>query len=371
MYTLYAAQTTTGQVQGKLFGELSSWARVLNGLDSAQAVLYPDSTFGLNTGTRELYRALTEPAKMSLLIDWNGTLTYAGPIWTRTWDGSTLTLSSSGVRSLLALRKLANLPSATWLQNQSYAYTDSLPHIMQQLVQFVGNIAWDGASLPITCEANSWGDSYQPTWYGFDLQNIDDLLTTLTAYEGGPDVDFQPVWNDATHTAFHWVMRTGDPYLVTANMLSLDTRVPESPVTKLQVTDDASKLSTVQHAKGSGSDTSTLMSHYIDTALTSQGWPVLEQETDYTTVIEQATLDQHTKGDQQSHATKTVQFTATVTAGNVLGAFDLGDLAFLNVRDHVWIPDGDYDMRIIQTALSSDSQDAVDVTMQEEPDANN
>lgn len=371
MYRLYAAQTTTGQVMGPLPGNLQSWSRVLNGLDAASLTMYPDAADGLNVQSRDRLRAWTAPPKMSLLIDWEGTLLYAGPIWTRQWDGSALTISSSGIRSLLALRKLISLTSATPFAQQTFAFTDSLPHIMQQLVQLTISSGLAGASLPIEFEANSWGDGYQPAWYGFDLPNIDDVLTDLMGYDQGPDLDFQPVWDDAGRSSFHWVMRTGSPYLVGSNILSLDGSVPLSPVATIQSTEDASKMSTVQHAKGSGSDVDTLLSHLVSRTYTQQGWPLVEQETDYTTVTDQPTLDQHVAGDQAAHAAPTEQRTVTVAADQAppLGSYDLGDLVVLTIKDHVWIPDEDSTQRIIQYAQSSDSANAIDLTMQEEPDA--
>jgi hypothetical protein len=304
---------------------------------------------------------------MSLLIEWDGTPVCAGPIWTRKWDGSSVSVSFSGIRSILALRRLigTSWPAAT----QQFAYTDSLPHIMQQLIQNTMSIG----TLPITFEANSSGDAHQLTWYGFDLQNIDTLLGNLNGYVDGPDFDFQPVWNDSSRSGCHYVMRTGTPYLVTSNVLSLDGSQPQSPVTRIQLSDDASKLSTTQWAKGSGSDVNTLMSKFVDTSLTAQGWPLIEQETDYTTVTDQSVLDAHTQGDQAAYASPTQSFVVTIQAGTYpqLGTYDVGDLAFLTIRDHVWVPDGDYTLRIIQTASSSDSQAAVDLTMQEAPSATN
>lgn len=352
-FSLWACRTTTGQNAGRLEGTVSSWSRELNGQDQAQCTLAPGA---VTPDTRDGLRALTTGQLMSLVVDWNGTIVWAGPIIARQFSAGTLTLSAAGLTSILAARKA--ITQSAPFASQVLSYTGvSLATITRGLIQVATALAKPGSALPIVLPSTETDSdsSHQRNYQGYDLSSISDLVSNLTGVIGGPDVDFAPQWTDGTRTAFQWVMRTGtkaQPQLSSMLPVAFDATQPGSSVQQIDVTEDWSQIATTQWAKGSGDGTATLMSMAQSTALTALGYPALERETDYTTVTTQAELDAHTAGDLATYSTPTVQWGLKVdgSATPALGGYLLGDTAKVNVRRHAWIPDGEYAMRILSIA---------------------
>jgi hypothetical protein len=293
----------------------------------------------------------------------------AGPIWTRQWDGKTIKINASGIRSILNKRKAHSWVTPYASQTLTYSGL-SLGTIASRLVGVAMSGSKPGSTLPITLPADvTDGDAtHTRTYFGYELKSIGDtLLSELTGVQNGPDIDFQPVWVDSSRSAISWNMLVGtpiQPQIFSKAQVVFDASSPASSVQQVTYTEDASVMSTTQWSNGSGQDISTLMSQATSTQYTSNGWPLLEVEQDYKSVIDQATLDTHSLGDLNAHLSSTVQWTLTVdgTRAPVLGSYALGDIARVRVKDHYWIPNGEYLMRIV--SIDGDSSMSVRLGVQ-------
>lgn len=314
---------------------------------------------------------------MSLVIEWNtgpssqGSIVFAGPIWQRPWDGKQVDITASGVRSLFTRRKalMWTLPYATQTLNYANMSLGSIGVALVRDVALAGSKA--GASLPMvfpTAEADT-DATHVRTYSAYSLTNIDQCLDDLTSSLNGPDFDFTPSWTDASRSHLQYTMRAGtdeQPKIMQAATISFDASQPKSAVKLLTYLDDATQMATTDWALGSGDGTSTLMSVTQSTSLTAQGWPLLEQETDYKTVLDQPTLDAHTAGDLATFAAPAVQFglTVDITKPPVFGAYTIGDNALVAVRNHSWIPDSPpagYPMRIVKLSGDATTSATMDV----------
>ena len=120
-------------------------------------------------------------------------------------------------------------------------------------------------------------------------------------------------------------------------------------------------------AAGAGTDVGILMSQTTNTTLTSNGFPLLEDEVDYKTVTDQATLDTHAAGDLALHSVPVVQWNLSVNAlmPPVMSSYNIGDMALIRVAGHVWIPDSPpagYPMRVV--GMSGDSSTKLKLKVQ-------
>lgn len=370
-FTLYACRTTTGQNLGRLPGVLQAWQRVLNSSETASATIPRgaiDPQVLKSTTARDNVAAWTTPWLMTLVVDWDGTVVWAGPISGRQPQND-LGISAVGLKTLFTRRKAINWTAPYAAQTLTYPSTISLGSIAAQLVATATASSKPGAPLPLVLPAQT-ADSNPAnaaTLYGYDLRSVSDVLDLLTAFAGGPDIDFAPQWVDANRTAIQWVMRVGTPSapkLTGPTVQAFDATQPGSSVQSLNVSEDASSLATADWAKGAGSGTSTLMSLQTSQALTSLGMPLLEQETDHTEATTQAQLDALAVGDLATNAGAIVQWAMGVNAAGTpqLGTYQVGDAARVNVRRHWWIPDGDYGMRIL--GISGDASNTVQLAMQ-------
>jgi len=371
MYTVFVVETTTGKTIGTLPCIIQSWADPLGSIPTATVNLAPGSMTGLNTNTRDWYRLITTPWRMSLVIDWDGIPVWAGPITGRQFDGKKPIISALGIRAIFDHRKVHDwsTPYNAW----SVTYTgQSLGSIAVNLVNIACAAGKPGASLPIlvpTGESDT-DPTHQRTYTGYALADVGTELDNLTASLNGPDIHFLPQWVDSTRAQIVWVMRVGtlaQPYLASAATVQLDASSPNSSIAALTSIDDASKITTTDWAQGTGSGAATLISKSTSSTLPSQGWPLLESENDYRTVTDQPTLDSHTLADQQTFGRDVIQWTISVNALQppVLGSYLLGDNALIRVAGHLWIPDSPaagYPMRIIQ--ISGDNTPIVKLDVQ-------
>lgn len=377
-YTCYVVETVTGRNLGPLDCKIDNWSRELNGTDTAQVTMYPSGTGGLSVANRDWVRLITTPAKMSLVIEWNsgpasaGSIMFAGPIWQRPMnDTKSVSFAASGIRSMFTRRKalMWTLPYAS----QVLSYSNmSLGSIAINLVQSVGLAgSKTGSSLPIvfpTVEVDT-DATHVRTYNGYALSNIDQLLSDLTNVVNGPDIDFTPSWTDASRQHLQYTMRVGtdeQPKIMQGASISFDASQPKSAVKSLTMLEDASAMATTDWALGSGDSTTVLISMAQSTTAIGNGFPLMEAETDYLTVLDQPTLDAHTAGDLAAYAGAATQFglSVDITQPPAWGSYLIGDTAFVAVRNHFWIPDSPpkgYAMRVVKLSGDATTTGTMDV----------
>jgi hypothetical protein len=377
-YTAYVCETVTGKNLGPLDCKIVNWSRELNGTDTATVAMFPSSKGGLSVANRDWIRLITQPPRMTLVIEWNsgpasaGSIMFAGPIWQRPMpDGLSVNFTASGVRSLFTRRKalMWTLPYASQVLSYANMSLGSIAVSLVRDVALAGSKA--GASLPIVFPASEVDTdaTHVRTYNGYALSNIDQLLTDLTNVINGPDIDFTPSWSGPSRQFLQYTMRVGtdeQPKLMQAAPISFDASQPKSAVKLLTTLDDASAMSTTAWALGSGDGTSVLMSKADNAATIAAGYPLLEQETDYLTVGDQPTLDAHTAGDLTANALPATQFglAVDVTQPPAFGSYLLGDNVFVAVRNHFWIPDsppGGYPMRLVKLSGDATTTATMDV----------
>lgn len=363
VYTAYACETVTGKNMGPLDVTVTGWARELNGTDTATVTMSPGA---LTVANRDRVRLYTTPWRMSLVVCWDGVPMFSGPFVTRQWNVTSTTFNAVGIRSVFQKRKAHTW--ATPYASQTLAYSNmSLGGIAQALA--VVGMSHPGGTLPIVLPVSEvdTDPTHVRNYAGFELKNISDIWGLLTGVNNGPDVDFLPSWTDTTQQYIQWTMRTGtmaQPKLYAAAQVVFDASSPASSVSELTYAEDGSQLTTTEWAAGAGTDVGIVLSQASNTNLTGIGFPLLEEQIDYKTVSDQATLDTYTAGDLALHSVPVVQWTITVNAlmPPVMSSYNIGDLARVRVANHIWIPDGDYPMRIV--GMSGDSSTKLKLKVQ-------
>jgi len=363
VYTAFACETVTGRNLGMLDVTVNAWARELNGTDTATVTMSPGA---LTVQTRDQVRLYTTPWRMSLVVCWDGVPMFAGPFVTRQWSSTSTTFNAVGIRSVFQKRKAHTW--ATPFNTQNLAYSSmSLGGIARALA--VVGMSHPGGSLPIVLPASEVDadPTHVRNYAGYELKNISDLWGLLTGVNNGPDIDFVPSWTDASQSFIQWTMRTGtmaQPKLYAPAQIVFDASQPQSSVSELSYAEDGSQLTTTQWAAGGGTDVGIVMSQTISSTLVANGFPLLEEEIDYRTVTDQATLNTYTAGDLALHSVPVVQWGLTVDALQppIMSSYNIGDLARVRVAAHVWIPDGDYPMRVL--GVSGDSSTKLKLKVQ-------
>lgn len=317
---------------------------------------------------RKDIRAAIEPTRTFLAILADDRVVAAGPIWSRTEDDGIIELKALGLASLwdhrLVLNHLTNMQQAGAVAASSLSYSGlSLGTIAKRLVQEAQ--AHTGGSVPVVFPADEAGTA-ERVYPGYELASVGQRLSELSDVEGGPEIDFTPRLT-ADRTGVEWVMRVGttaQPQLVQAGLdWMVDTSVPRGNLGGLTITEDATSVTSRAFAKGSGTDTATLISRpAVDSARLDAGFPLLESAGSYSSVLEQSTIDAHAAGDLASNDRPWQTWKIKVPVDSRVGAARPGDWWSIRVGEgRVLVEPGMYRSRMqsMSGALDSDFCDVV------------
>jgi hypothetical protein len=185
------------------------------------------------------------------------------------------------------------------------------------------------------------------TYFGYDLTSAGQRLQELTVLPGGPDIFFKPYFADSSHLRFKVLV--GTPSLATTgNQVILDH--PGS-IVSLLTNENAVNESTTTYVKGNGMEYSTLWAKASDATLPNNGWPLLEYvDISQTAQILQPILNDRATSLQALNGRPVDIWAATMVMDDIdspFGSYDPGGQVIYNVRDHCWIPNGQYTQRLI------------------------
>lgn len=319
---------------------------------------------------RKDIKGATEPTRTFLAILADDRVIEAGPIWSRTeTDDGALEIKALGLRSLwdhrLVLNPLTNMQSPGAVAASVLSYSGvSLGTVAKRLVQEAQ--AHTGGTLPVVLPADEAGTA-ERTYPGYELASVGQRLSELSEVEGGPEIDFVPRLT-GDRTGIEWVMRVGttaQPQLVQAGLdWMVDTSVVRGSLGGLSVTEDASNVANRAFAKGSGTDTATLISRAaVDSTQLDAGYPLLESAGSYSSVLEQGTIDAHAAGDLAANNRPWQTWKLKVPVDSRVGAARPGDWWSIRVGEgRVLVEPGMYRSRMASMSGSLDS-DFVDVSL--------
>ncbi|MDN3356090.1 hypothetical protein [Actinomadura sp. DC4] len=310
-YTYLAADLATGNVLAELPLSGVTFSRALNdaGTISGQVRLGDRRINALDA-----IRA-TEPARTCIYVARDGVLVGDYIIWTTTYDSSTQVLQIAGADPLSYFDHRKILPTLPPLldyqtiarQRLVFSLADQLA-IARSLVTTAQ--AHTGGSIGVTVDASVVSTTTRDiTYNGYELKSVADGLRDLAALEQGPDFYF-----DVTYIAGAPTRRLilGNPHL---GVTDPGDNVFEYGGNLIKFTEprDGSQMVTRMLAVGDGTDADTPIAISEDTALYSDGWRLLEDNTSYSGTITPADLQGHANADRMARSSPIVLPALTVT----------------------------------------------------------
>lgn len=287
----------------------------------------------------------------------------AGPIWKSRFDDATgvLSVGASALSSYFDHRKV--IPVLAPGQNPATASvtydTAELSLIAKRLVEL--SQSHTGGALPIVlpddADLGGAGDAHTRTYPGYELGWVGERLKQLSEVIGGPEYQFVPRRRTDDPRFIEWVMRIG----VQPTMLLtqdgppwvFDRTVPTSPVASISVETDGTDQTFRSWAAGQGEAEGRPIAYVEDDTLIDLGWPLLESEVTATDSVSRLeTLIGHASDDIAANARPIETWTVIVNrdARPNVAQYQAGDWCVVRVRDHIYLPDGDFPMRIVSKA---------------------
>jgi hypothetical protein len=350
--SIIAGELRTGRILATLPASDGTWTQVLNTAGAVDATVQLRGENG--PAARRLLPYLEATRCYLAAVTDDGRVLEAGPIWKATFDDNagSLKLGASGLWSLWDHRKaIPVLADGTRVQDAVLSWSGvSLGTIAKKLVETA--VAHTGGSLPVVLPDDVAGTATR-TYPGYELAWVGDRLQELTQVDGGPDVAFEPRLT-ADGLSVEWVMRTGtddDPLLHQEGADWIwDRGATKGGVTSLGVDVDATGMAQRAWAIGSGTEVDLMVGEADWTAPLDAGYPLLETDASYTSVIDQGTLDAHALGlvlyAQRPWATWSLGVRAD--ASPTLGEYRPGDWCAVHVPpDHGYLPEGEYRTRVL------------------------
>ncbi|SFR76172.1 hypothetical protein SAMN05428970_2024 [Agromyces sp. CF514] len=329
------------------------WERLLNRPENIECTLDLNDPDVIALGARNT----TATGKTVLAVAEGDVILAAGPIWVRSYghDGTTMTLTAKGVWSYYDRRHIlppvaATVPltdftvpdpdeSGKTMPNPALktAYTGlELGTIAKRIVQQAHS--WPGGALPIVFEADRAG-IHERTYEGSDFKVVGDVLRQLQEVEGGPDVRFMPRFT-ADRLGIEWVLETGtqaEPLLASTVTHRWDVTATDSPVSNLNIDEDASDLVDLGWVTGGRSADEVLVSRLQSTHLTGLGYPLYEgMDSTRSSVVVQSTLDGHAGElvDTGSAPVETWSFDVETSVAPSVGSYFEGDYCELDIAPY-------------------------------------
>lgn len=361
-----------------LIGDLRTGRRILNlpvmtgswddRLDTAETITVKADLQDPDVRNLGLRNAAT-PAKSFLAVVEGDVIVAAGPIWTVNYDrdAATLELGASGLASYYDHRLILPLLAATigvdqWTIPDPSDSTKTIPNpalsttytgiwlgtIAKRLVQQAHT--WTGGSLPVIFQDDETdGDAdHDRTYLGADFKPVGEAIADLSNVEGGPETNFQGRFT-ADKLGVEWVMQVGtvaQPLLFSPQHVQWNLTVPDSPVSGLTISGDASKMGSWSWLTGGRQSDDVLVARAYDSTLVDAGFPVMDVlDTSHTSVSVQSTLDGYAAAGALlgKKVTETWEFTVEAyptdeegnPAGPQLTGWNVGDFCDLTVAAYV------------------------------------
>lgn len=274
----------------------------------------------------------TIPGRNAIYVDRNGTLIWGGVIWGREYNGSDQTLKLQGreFESYFERRRI----TATSVFNN----VDQL-QIARNLMALAQSAPYGDIGVIIGSETS--GILVSRTYYDYELKTYYNALQDLSRADDGFDFNIQVAYDGAgepTKTLVLGYPRIGDQYVATDPNATM-FEYPGNIVDYSYPEDGAIAANTV-YALGAGSNEGKLIATAQDATKFADGWPLLEEQANYSDITDATLLAQLATGQvlAVSYPPTIIKIVVPAYEAPVFGTYRIGDDARLRITD-VRFPD--------------------------------
>lgn len=347
-FIAYSCDGVTGTVLDRLPVSAMTYDRLLSAGGAGSVTIPFDGTF-----TRAQLRNLLEPWQRIIVLERDGRVEYGGYVLGRQAD-----LAGTGVTV-----QLADL----WtLLGRRGGWDRSHPKVVEWSTTVTGTLgvqAWQAVhrarntlttkpdtKFPVTNVSTGGGSTVTRTVRGYHLEYVTDLWDQYMAE--GLDIYLQPRWRDGN---FDWGFRAG-PAWVSGVTREYAATVEDPVISKLSVSDDASRMTNNAVRVGEGTEVDMLARSNRDL---ESAFPALDRITAVKTVDDPLQLQAQCNVDLAMFGRPTEQWNFAVLAS---AGVDVGDTVRIHTAGDRWIPDGWHTRRVVK--VSGSTSDFVQVGVQ-------
>lgn len=369
VWTYLIADVRTGDALEEIPLSSVRWSKRLN--DSGTL----SGSWQLGPNEKRDARLLTTPARSAIFALRDSFPMWGGIIWTRSYDSSSQKVqigcgdfwSYFDHRKVLPFFNPDNIgQDVTYVASRLTSFTQvDQNEIARQLVQ---QTQVGSHGINVTYDSSVSGILRDRNYYGYELSDVGAMLRNLANVIDGPDIVFDvrvPRFLTANVVTPEIIMRIGTPLLQQSGAV----RVFEYGGNVVSYTwpSDGSKMATKTYAVGDGTEKGLLVGYAEDNQRYADGWPILELEKAYDTVIIPQTLFDHAAADLDA-AKNPVTLPSIKVRGDMapyLSDYSIGDNAQLIIPsgDVYWKDGLDVAVRIVAMDVQPETSAGEDVTL--------
>lgn len=269
----------------------------------------------------------TIPARNAIYVDRNGELVWGGIIWGRNYNSTSqiLSITAREFESYFERRRIS--------QDITFNNIDQLS-IAQTLVAWAQGQPYGNINVAIGAETS--GILLSRDYYNYELKTIYGALQDLSRAEDGFDFNITVAYNGSGQPSK--TLTLGYPRIGTV----YDTFNPEAimfdmpgNIVEYEYPEDGAIAANKIYALGAGSNEGKLISIQEDATKYADGWPLLEEQSNYSDITDQAYLDQLALGQVNavSYPPTTMKVVVPAYQTPVFGTYRIGDDARIRITD--------------------------------------
>jgi hypothetical protein len=287
---------------------------------------------GLNAAAFNI-DASTIPGKCGIYVDRNGILVWGGVIWGRTYNSSDQTLSFTA-REWISYFERRRITTTRNFNN-----TDQLV-IAKTLIEDAQNEPYgDIGILYNTAGQTSSGVLVDRVYYDYELKTVFNAIQDLSRQDDGFDFDIDIEYDGITGLptkAFNtYFPRSGTAYDPN-DPEAVVFQFPAGNVVEYEYPEDGSIAANTIYALGAGSNEGKLISIAQNAAFLLDGWPLLEDQANYSDITDQTVLDELASAQviAVSYPPTTIKMVVPPYVVPEYGTYEVGDDARVMIYDN-------------------------------------
>ncbi|NEB83977.1 hypothetical protein G3I43_07265 [Streptomyces anulatus] len=350
-YTYLFCDLLTDELLAELPMSDVSYSTELNGIGTLTGTIpYSDETLPLGPD------AASVPSRTALYVDRDGTIVWAGIIWTRELVKGGKAIQAAELLSYYAHRHVKQTLSTdtSLILNTAYVptgqrlYADQ-KYIVWSLLQYAH--AQPGGNIGISTSlltAPAHGVSRVLTYFGYERPEIYKAIAELAAaddgFDFGVEVGWNPVANNLPPTRYKrmrtWFPRRGRT--ATESGIVFTKGGPASSIVDFNWPENGVDMATEISGLGDGTGEAKVQAVAQDTDRLASGWPLLEAVTTYDGVIDQAQLNGLTAAELTARSNAQTQpwFDVMADTDPAFGSYSVGDEALFVIEPEPRMPAG-------------------------------
>jgi hypothetical protein len=271
----------------------------------------------------------TIPGRTAIYVDRNGVLVWGGVLWNRQYnsDSQTLTFQAREFESYFDRRKITT--------TQVFNNVDQLT-IANALMN--GAQATPSGNIGVVTTPATSGVLVSRTYYGYELKNVYSAIQDLSKQLNGFDFNIQVAYDGGGNPTKRLVLsypKSGTTYSPTS--LSAPVfQFPSGNMVEYEYPEDASIAANTIYALGAGSNEGKLIATATDPALLAAGFPLLEQEANYSDITDATMLSSLATGQIKATAypPTTLRVVAPPSQNPEFGTYVIGDECRIIITDN-------------------------------------